>query len=31
MLSAMARSYFRVVVVWILTLGSLFALQEYFS
>jgi hypothetical protein len=31
MLSSMARSYFRVVVVWILTLASLFALQEYFS
>jgi hypothetical protein len=27
----MIRSYWRVVVVWLLTLAALFAFQEYFS
>jgi hypothetical protein len=29
--SLMRRSYLRVVVVWVLTLGGLFAFQRYFS
>ena len=29
--SLMRRSYLRVVIVWVLTLGGLFALQRYFS
>lgn len=30
-MSGVRKHYFRILVVWVITLGALYALQQYFS